>query len=575
VNDNEWLQQFGGQLSALTAPAGTALPAAPPPPPPPAGAGGPTIKWLSGAAPLLDVQAPQQPADPFGLMQPAPAPAPVSAAVPAGPTPSPEPTPVDPKLMPPTGVNPDAIPTPQPQAPPPDPSDVQFRPVGGGVMPAHEAAVRGPTQNAHLMASFEPGMQMADNVQSRSQWLAEEERNAYELQAAQALERQEAAQKVALQRQAQMERLAMDYEDQVQKLGQMHIDGNRWWASKSTGDKITTGILAFLGGLGALDPRGNGRNLAFEAIMRDADQDVEAQKFDAAMQQSQVEGARNTFQLAMQRYQNEDAATAAARAGAIDFSLAKLGQLQAQWKGVDAANAADDLRARLMSERERTIAAGIQFVPAKASPGKYQMVVRGQVLPGLVDEKRAQDIALEHGVKPSERVDEKMVEGGIQMSVAGAKANAEAKAKAGEHSVRLPSGEIVNAGDPATAKEIREAAVSVKEIDRLTSQAVALRKKNFRTTDREANAQLKQIQSHLLTQYGVAHKLGALSDADYKIALEGTADVFGLGDAPEAAMQQLRQNAHRGLSEKVGTIPGASPKASGEMPTGFTPHKKK
>lgn len=412
----DFLAQLNAQLGAMGNPAAVspaALPPPAPPPPPPAAQGGPTIKWLSGAAPLLDIPGQKAPSDPFGLSQPQPAAPPPAQAQPA---PSGPVTPVDPSLMPPTGVDPNRIPEAKPAPPQEAPADVQFRQLGGGGVPAHEAAIRGPVQNEHLMASFDPPMEAAQRTEERSRWLAEEERNTYELEAAKAMEREEAAQKVALQRQAQMERLAMDYEDQVQRLGQMHIDSNRWWSSKSTGDKITTGILAFLGGLGALDPRGNGRNLAYEAIMRDADMDVEAQKFDAQMQQGQVEGARNTYQMALQRFQSEDAATAAARAGAIDYSLAKLGELQAQWKGVEVANAADDLRARLMMERERTIAAGIQFVPAQAAPGRYVMMVRGQMAPGTFSEKEAQNVFLEHQVKPSEKFDEQAF--GIQGKLA-------------------------------------------------------------------------------------------------------------------------------------------------------------
>lgn len=481
------------------------------------------------------------------------------------------PTPPDP-LMPKRGIDPSAIPGPQPAPPQEPPPDVQFRQAGGGAVPAHEADIRGPRQNAHLMASFDDPMAAADRMEDRSRWLAEQERNAYELQADHAMKQQEASEKVAMQRQAQLERLQMDYEDQVQKMGQMHLDSNRWWASKSTGDKITTGILAFIGGLGALDPRGNGRNLAYEAIMRDADQDVEAQKFDAMMQQGQVDGARNTFGMALQRYQNEDAATAATRAAAIDYSLAKLGELQAQWKGADVANAADDLRARLSSERERTIAAGIRFVPAQASPGRYQMMVRGQMAPGTFSEKEAQNVFLEHQVKPAEKYDEQTLGIGGQMAIAAQKANAEARAKAGEHAVQLSNGEVVNAPNEAEAAKLREATVSVSKTKALVAEARKIRSEGAWRVDPKARARLGQVQAELLTDFGVQHQLGALSDTDYKIAQDGTADLFQLGPGPEARLDAMEKRANAKLATRVSTYVGASPKAAGKMPAGFTPH---
>jgi hypothetical protein len=429
---DEWLQKFGAQLAVATARPGTVVapPPVPAPMPVPAPTGGPSISWLSKGAGLLDVPPQAPPNDPFGLMAPQPATPP--AAAPAGPQAPAEATPPDPRLMPPTGVtNLDAIPQPQPQAPQPAPADVQFRGVGGGVLPAHEADVRGPRQNQHLMQSFEAPLAVADRMDLRSSMAAQREADEYAMQAEAAMQREEAAQKVQLQRQAQMERLAMEYEDSVQQLGQMKLDDNRWWANKSTPDKIGTAILAFVGGLAVFDPKGDGRNLAYEAIMREADRDIEAQKFDYMVKGEQAKGAHNAFAMAMDRFHNEDAAAGVARAAAIDYSLARLGKVQAEWKGVESQNAADELRAKLLSERERTIAAGIQFVPAKAAGGGYQMIVRGQVIPGLVSEKEAQRIALEHGVKPAERTDDILTKGGVDVAIERGKA----AGKAGDQSV--------------------------------------------------------------------------------------------------------------------------------------------
>jgi hypothetical protein len=408
-----WMAQIqaalanGAPLPAQGAPVpvgGSPLPVAPIAGPVPPPTNGPTMGILAQAQPFLSPT--PAGADPFGLAGGAPPP----PAPPPPPPPPQEVTAPDPSLMPPRGINVDAVPTPKPTAPAPAPSDVQFRSAGGGgIMPAREMSVRGPQQNAHLMQAFDAPMAAADNIGLRSQIQAAREEAVHEESAMQALRRQEAAQRVATHRQAELESLQADYEGQVEKLGQMHLDSNRWWANKTTGDKIGTAILAFLGGIGASDRRGNGRNLALEAIMHEADQDVASQKFDYQVQSDRAHGAQNTFALAMERYQNEDAATAAARAAA------RVGQMQAQWKGTDAANYADDLRARIASERERTVAAGFKFVPAQAAPGKYKMYIRGQEIPGLVSEHDAQKYSIEHGVKPAERIDEEAFKGGLSL----------------------------------------------------------------------------------------------------------------------------------------------------------------
>jgi hypothetical protein len=309
------------------------------------------------------------------------------------------------------------------------PADVQFRPTGGGVLPEREAAIRGPTQNEHLMASFEDPLAAADRVDLRSAMQAQREADEYGIQAEKALHREEAADKALMQRQWQLERLHADYEDEVQKLGQFKFDDKRYWKKQGAGDQIEQALLMLFGGLGQASGVGN---IGFQYIMKEIDNDLEAQKFDYMVQQDKAKGAHNAFAMAMDRFGSEDAAAGVARAASIDATMQKINQVQAQWKGVDASNTADMLRAQLLSERERTIAAGIKFVPAQAVGGGYKMFVRGQEVPGVVSEKEAQRIALEHGVKPSERVDEEMVKGGIQSTIEHQKATAAARLKGGE-----------------------------------------------------------------------------------------------------------------------------------------------
>jgi hypothetical protein len=565
----DWMQQLGAQLSMATAPPGTAvapLPPAPPPPPMPVAGAGPSISWLSKGAPFLD--APQAPAnDPFGLMAPQQA-APATQA-PAQAAPPGEVTPVDPRLMPPTGVDPNAVPTPAPQqqVAAQAPADVQFLAAGGGVRPAGEADIRGPRQNQHLMQSFEAPLAVADQMGLRSAMAAQREADEYAIQADQAMQREEAAQKVALQRQAQMERLSMDYEDSVQQLGQMKLDDNRWWANKSTPDKIGTAILAFVGGLAVFDPKGDGRNLAYEAIMREADRDIEAQKFDYMVKGEQAKGAHNAFAMAMDRYRNEDAAMGVARAAAIDYSLARLGKVQAEWKGVESQNAADELRAKLLSERERTIAAGIQFVPAKAVGGGYRMVVRGQVIPGIVSEKDAQRIALEHGVKPAEETDKILTQGGVNVAIEDQKANHAAAKGQKELSVRLPNGEIVVAPTAPEHKELTDLSASVQETRRLVARAKELREEGFRTNPGNLG-ELRSIQQQLRVQAGVQGKLGALAAEDLKIVdgeIGQLSDPLTVSSAPDRALQAWLEKSNAMIKQRVGTYATASPTARGDL----------
>lgn len=419
---------------------------------------GPSQAWLQSGMPDLSgmgIGTPP-PAGPVfvplgGPPAPVPAPEPMPAGPPAPPPPpAPAPAPVAAPAAP--------APAPQQQAAP-MPPDVQFVRVGGGSSPAREAPTMGPQQQGHLLASFAPQERAAEAIADRTQQQAINEQVVYQQQAEAAQARQEAAVAVKQRRTDELESLQQDYSDTVAKLGQMHLDSNRWWATKTTGDKIATGILAFLGGLGAMGT--GGPNLAWEAIRRDMDADIEAQKFDYQTQMDRAKGAQNAFAMAMDRYGSEDAATAAARAAALDFAQAKVGQLQGQWKGIDAQNAADDLRGRIAAEREKTIASGFRYVPATQQASRYAMMVRGQMMPGTVSEEKAQEAWFKHQVDPAERVDEEMVKGGIKAATEKAAAGSKKDEKVEEGAKHIAA-KLQEAGVPAarSAAEKAQAALT-------------------------------------------------------------------------------------------------------------------
>lgn len=451
--------------------------------------------------------------------------------------------------------------------------DVQFRQVGGGASPAHEAYMRGAKQDAHLMRSFEPQQEAAARIDMRNQLQADREEAVYEDQAARALQRQDAAERVMARRQNEQSQLMQDYQDQIQRLGEMHLDDNRWWSKKSTGDKIGTTLLAFLGGISAL---GNGgKNLVYDRILQEIDNDLAAQKFDYQMGMEQAKGAQNAFAMMMDRYGTEDAATAAARAAALDYTAARANQIHAQYGGTESANQRDQLVGQLGAEKERTISNGFKFIPAGLQPGKYKMVIRGQVIPGLVDEKTAQQYAINHGVAPAEKVDQAMVEGGIQATVAGAKAAAEQKAKEKAYAVVMPNGETVNAPNEAEAKEVRDLSTAASNVKRLVREAKEIRDQAAIGVPMTpaARGRLGQIQKDLVTSFAVQNKLGALSKDDMDLAIGGTADLFQLGNGVEARLDRLNETAIGKVSDRVATYPGAPPKSSGVMPSSFKAHK--
>lgn len=68
------------------------------------------------------------------------------------------------------------------------------------------------------------------------------------------------------------------------KLANTKVDPERWWASRSTGQKIAGYISAIVGGLVQSGRTGNGRNVGMDMIQKSIDDDVEAQKANIANQ---------------------------------------------------------------------------------------------------------------------------------------------------------------------------------------------------------------------------------------------------------------------------------------------------
>ncbi len=578
----------GAQNAGITPPA---PPPAPPAPPPAAQ----TIADASGLGDLLGKLDPRKlgapptaptmmdgrdsastTAAPLNIPGVSPPPPPPAAAPAGGPVASP--------------MIPAAGPPPAPEA---SPDDVQYQPVGGGgVTPAHEAYTRGPMQHEALMSSFEPEGEAATRADLRNQIVSQLAQDEYDRQAAEALHQQEAAQRIQAQRAAELQHLEMDYADQAQKLGQMKLDSNRSWANKSTPEKIGSLLLVAIGGFSAL---GNGgHNFAYDAALREIDQDVAAQKFDYDVALEQGKMAQSAYAMALQRYGSEDAALAQARAAGLVYASAKANALKAQYGGADSANAADELRAKLDAERLKTLANGFRFIPSQVTAPRYKVAVRGHVLPGTFDEKAAQNIGIEHAIKPAERVDEKIVEGGIQSTLADRKMRgeerlqdkklaAEAQKEGKDLTVKLPSGEVVTAPSVNEAKDLRDLAAQDLKIRALVTRAKALRKEGFRTSPGNMS-ELRSIQQQLRTAFSVSARLGALSKDDIKIADGAIGDLAdpsisaALLSNPERQLDSYASMVRNDVSNRVKTYSSGAeqaPRATGKMPPGFEKAGKK
>lgn len=553
------------EAAIAAANAGAPLPVAPPEPLP---IGPLTIdpSWVGGADPnRLPIGA-----GAFGPMAEGPRPA-NRAARPEAFGPPPPPAGASPTSPP--GGSPAAGPAPAPPAPPPGvPSDVSFTPVTSPGMPAHEGQTRGPRQNELLDASFTPPIEAADRMQLRSSMEAQHQADFFEQQAAVEQQRAEAAQRVQAQRTAELTRMRADYDDTIQHLAQTKVDGNRAWANTSTGEKIGVGIMMFLGGF-----FGQGEQLT-KAVDNIITEDIDRQKETYNRGLNLANQQQTAYGLAMQQYNDEDVATQMATAAAQRAVAMKVSALESNWKGTEAANQADMLRAGYMQKSMQTAADGFKLVPATGGGTKYQMTFRGQTAPGLFNESQAQAAFNKYGTEPQIATDQTLTKGEVDAGVAQVSADAKAKADAAKgaklNQVVLASGETVAAPSEPEAKELRDLVVAQKNVQRLVGEAQKIRKDSLLGVPLTsgASARLAQIQKDLVTSFAVQNKLGALSDADMDLAVGGTADLFKFAGV-ESRLDRLNETAIAKTQARVATYPGASAKAGGKMPSGFEPAK--
>lgn len=253
---------------------------------------------------------------------------------------------------------------PQPAAPAAPRSFLQqVHGAGSYTAPAHETELRGPQLKA---AETERNAAFAGAVKAVTE--RSEQTAAGDFAVALDAERkagirEDVANYTAAERGQEMEQRTADFDQSVRAMGEAGtIDQSRFFSSASTGQKLAMMVSLFVGGLA--EAKG-ARNTGAEAIRAIAANDVKAQEFAYNATKDQANAKQTAFSMAMQKFNNADAARAAARAASLDVITAQMGQQAALWKGTEAANRANMAIAQLQDERMNQIRAGVAFTPAK------------------------------------------------------------------------------------------------------------------------------------------------------------------------------------------------------------------
>ena len=255
------------------------------------------------------------------------------------------------------------------------------------MIPAREATRLGPSQRAALGAANEAQQEAVTGIALNSGAQAARDEDVYLRHAMDARAREDAANQVALAREDELRSRASDFDRQARALSQEKIDPGRFWASKSTPQKIATFVSIALGGF--LSGARGGDNLAWNRVNEEIDRDVRAQELSFNMKRTSLDAANTAYGMALQRYQSADAARAFARVSAMDAVAAEIARQQAQGKGTDVANRAMAALAELQQARADQILKGVQYIPSQFVEPRYRVANRlGTYTAREIDEKQ-------------------------------------------------------------------------------------------------------------------------------------------------------------------------------------------
>jgi hypothetical protein len=443
---------------------------------------------------------------------------------------------------------------------------------GSGVIKAHELERRGPSLLAAQGTRNLASEQTIDRVSERNQDMAAQEQALALDQERQARAREAAMAQSFAERDEEMAQRQSDFDATVKQLGKLGtIDRDRFWASRSTGQKIAGFIEMALSGF----------NRAPSMVMKRIDDDVKAQEFAFFATRDTAQAKQTAFAQAMQKYSNADAARAAARAAAVDTVQAQLAQMSAKWKGTEAANRADMASAALQDEKMMQIANGIQLIPAQSVGRRFYDPRTGLVyseqeakaMSAKVDERNFENLKQDAGIGGQMTIEQMKTQGEMQ------KAQLAAQKNQGERIVKLPNGDLVQAPTDKEAEKLRDLSASVWDAQQLVNEAIQIRSDPSWAVSPTKRGRLEQIQSNLVTAFKDNKGLGALSGPDMDLARGGTANLLSGMPGTDAKLQAFADSTTKAVQNRVRGIAGAPDTAQGKLPPealeSFTPHGKK
>ncbi len=516
------------------------------------------------------------------------APPPMDGSVPGAPPPNmspmppPGPPPMSSAATPPPMPGPGPAPAQPPQGPPDGAPRTSFlQRVHGGMssrIPAHEVEMRGPQlveaqqdRNVAFQGAIEAVRERGQATAAHDYALALEEQRKAGI-------REDAANYSAAERANELAERQAEFDQSTKALAKASVDPGRFYSSASAGTMISTLLDVTFNGF--LAGKRGGPNAGLDRLHQRVEQDIKAQEFAYNATRDTANAKQSAFSMAMQKYQNVDAARAAARAASLDVAVGIANQKAALWKGTEAGNHALEAAASLSQDRANQIQAGVAFVPAKnvAVGAMYRDPRTGLTY----SEAEAKGLAAKLDEREFKR-EEKGMDVAGQVVVEGVKAGAKVGDKEKERQGRwVPTSSTGQGYYAPTEKEAidhREAQASTQEvvdlIDRIKKDSAdlgvtgrAAAGTGLPGTNTDTVKRIEANYTQLLGATNRAQKFGALDKGATDLLKNMTGDPLSVR-GNTANLDAIRSMAYEKRRELEKSSTGEKPAA---MPKSFTPH---
>lgn len=139
---------------------------------------------------------------------------------------------------------------------------------------------------------------------------------------------------------------------EIERVSNLKADPSRYWANKSTGDKITAGIAMFLGAFGGIN---TGINQAAQQIRSAIDRDIRLQENEIAGQREGVDRKRGLFSEMKSQFRDNRLAREAATAAYINDAQIKVQEIANRYESQEIKAKATQMIGQLEVQKQQAI----------------------------------------------------------------------------------------------------------------------------------------------------------------------------------------------------------------------------